>query len=198
MEVEVVLPARNWGSLEDALWSLTEVIAKHDPDVVGHGVLGGGFGYGANYENDVFEMRSYYWGDCDCGADERNEKFWSEHAHAPDCYQTELRKREKEAGVERYSIQDKIYKAMCREYGQSEYGCAVHCTCGLDKIAEAYFEENGHRPTCACVLPNYRHKASGFEVRWYKYIGRGMELKGDGNWLDAVNESIVSLEPSSG
>jgi hypothetical protein len=26
------------------------------------------------------------------------------------------------------------------------------------------------------ALPNFLHKASGFELRWYKYIGRGMSV----------------------
>ena len=26
------------------------------------------------------------------------------------------------------------------------------------------------------VLPNFKHKESGLEVRWYKYIGRGMSI----------------------
>ncbi|TAJ89753.1 hypothetical protein [Reyranella sp.] len=34
------------------------------------------------------------------------------------------------------------------------------------------------KPTCCRVLPNFRHHASGLEVRWYKYIGRGMETTG--------------------
>lgn len=70
--------------------------------------------YGTDYENDVFVMRTQYWGDCTCGAMDTG----------PD---------------------------------EPERDC---------------------EPTCPTALPNFRHKASGFEVCWYKYIGRGMEFKG--------------------
>lgn len=70
--------------------------------------------YGTNYENDVFVMRTQYWGDCTCGAME----------------------------------------------------------CGPDE------PERDCDPTCPMVLPNFRHKASGFEVEWYKYIGRSMMVRG--------------------
>ena len=47
-------------------------------------------------ENDTFAVRSYYWGECDCGYDERwsekEEKWLAAHPHAPGCYQTELDK----------------------------------------------------------------------------------------------------------
>jgi hypothetical protein len=35
----------------------------------------------------------------------------------------------------------------------------------------------GHRPDCLLELPNFVHRASGLTVEWYKYIGRGMEVK---------------------
>lgn len=37
--------------------------------------------YGTNYENDVFAMRTQYWGDCTCGA--MNEEV--EHDREPTC-----------------------------------------------------------------------------------------------------------------
>ena len=29
---------------------------------------------------------------------------------------------------------------------------------------------------CNGKAPNFKHKATGFEVKWYKYIGRDMEM----------------------
>jgi hypothetical protein len=46
---------------------------------------------------------------------------------------------------------------------------------GVDEEAKAYFATEGHYPTCSLELPNFRHHATGFEVRWYKYIGRDNE-----------------------
>jgi len=33
-------------------------------------------------------------------------------------------------------------------------------------------------PWCFGSAPNFLHKPSGFKVKWYKYIGRGMETEG--------------------
>ena len=95
--------------LVDRLRDLTEAIDKSGKaDAVG-GCLGGSYGYGATFKNDVFEMRPFYWGDCQHEGDEEE----------------------------------------CRDI------------------------------TCPANLPNF--KCGGFEVRWYKYIGRSMEVDGDGD-----------------
>lgn len=196
VELEIIVPA---GPDEDEpldamLIEITKAIAARDPEIVAHGFLGGEFGYGASYENDVFEMRPFYWGDCDCGYEEREAAFSdADPGHAEDCYQSELKRRERAAGwtetewgflsapddwpwEKARATEDAIYKALCAEYGLPyPSGCAVHCTCGCDGRWKAWAKENGHTSTCSLELPNFRHKASGFEVRWYKYIGRGQE-----------------------
>jgi len=45
------------------------------------------------FENDVFRIQPYYWGDCTCGFDERDEQWSRDNRHGPDCYQTELEGR---------------------------------------------------------------------------------------------------------
>lgn len=101
-EVKLFLPPR--ADLDDALdaglVALTEAIAKLDPERVAHGMLGGAYGYGANWADQVFMMKPYCW--CD----------------GEDC------------------------------------------------------------PWCAGDAPNFHHKPSGLKVRWYKWIGRGMEVEG--------------------
>jgi len=86
-------------------------------------LIGVGFGdpdewaskYGTNFENEVFLMKTQYWGDCTCGAMDTG----------PD---------------------------------EPERDC---------------------EPTCPMQAPNFRFKPTGFEVRWYKYIGRDMEFSGE-------------------
>lgn len=41
-------------------------------------------GYGAYFENDVFEMRRFWWGDCDCEDTYPQRSKW-EVDHRPDC-----------------------------------------------------------------------------------------------------------------
>ena len=123
--VKIILPERKMDLLGSLLVDLTEEIAARDAELVAHGVLGGEFGYGADFENTVFVMRPFYWGDCDCDAP----------------------------------------------------------------------EDENHRPTCSLELPNFRHKASGFEVRWYKYIGRSMEAVGSGDLHEIFRQCRESLPP---
>lgn len=47
--------------LDFGLITLTEAISLLANEAVSHGLLGGKFGYGANYENDVFMMHPYCW-----------------------------------------------------------------------------------------------------------------------------------------
>ena len=52
------------------LYELSEILAEIDPSEQRHGFLGGEFGYGQEFKNDVFEMHPYWWGDCTCGQEE--------------------------------------------------------------------------------------------------------------------------------
>lgn len=57
------------------LYELSKSLAEKNPDGQYHGFMGGEYGYGQNFKNDVFEMMPYYWGECDCGYDEKEEEF---------------------------------------------------------------------------------------------------------------------------
>ena len=61
MEVAIHFPPVDRSFLPSALVSLTEAIAARDPDSVAHGALGGEYGYGAHYENDVFLIHPFCW-----------------------------------------------------------------------------------------------------------------------------------------
>lgn len=41
--------------------------------------------------------------------------------------------------------------------------------------------------------PNFLHKPSGSIIHWYKYIGRGMEVKLKAPWKNIEKECIASL-----
>lgn len=47
--------------------------------------------YGEEFENDVFSVFPYYWGDCTCGYDEKERQWSKENGHEESCYQTALR-----------------------------------------------------------------------------------------------------------
>lgn len=114
-----------------ALCDLTEAISKVAPDTLHHGALGGAFGYGAKFENDVFVM--------------------------------------------------------------DHDGYEMDCTCPDDLDPE---RDQDHHADCPFSVPNFRHKASGFSVWWYKYIGRGMDTKNEPltNWRAIFDECVASVE----
>ena len=69
----------------------------------------------------------------------------------------------------RREFMDGLYDRLCRKHNKSAQGCAVHCTCGRDKLYEEFAATDDHAPTCCTVLPNFLFKPTGFELRWYKY-----------------------------
>lgn len=217
-EIQFVLPQRDRDFLSESLRLLTAKICELNPEIQGGYGLGGEHGYGENFENSTFVMRRFYWGDCDCGYEEREDGWTSKHFHKADCYYVELQSEMKKAGLsyidtdqneyisidDRYpyeqmsAIRDGIYKRITTKYGLPERGCAVHCTCGHQAAFETWVDDNGHKPTCSTVLPNFRHKASGFEVRWYKWIGRDNETNNEPADLSRVlTDCFQSLALSS-
>lgn len=144
-EVTIVVPqSADPDDVVDAhLVAITEAVYKARPDLAGMGgCLGGEFGYGADFENDVFMMHRY---------------CWCERFDCPWCLACE-----------------------CESTGAPDWRITKECTNCVN------------RQECA---PNFRHKASGFEARWYKWIGRGMEIKApDGVDVRAIlGESLASV-----
>lgn len=169
----------------DDLYELTRHLDTHGHEA-SHGLFGGEWGYGAEFSNTVFEMHPYWWGDCECGH-ELDETTWEErNPHAPTCYQAELERRDWEGAEE-----------LAAEWGLSRFGCAIHCTCGCDKRHQEWVAQHPHPGDCPAVRPNFRHHRTGVEVRWYKYLGRGMEIKGSlsaAAWRTVIAECISSVE----
>lgn len=190
----------DWAS--DALYELSEKLGKMNPDDQAHGFLGGEYGYGQEFENNLFIMRPYYWGDCDCGYEDVGY-YDGKHKN---CYQNHY----KEIYPEHYYLHSKIeqkkvdvaVKKLCKEMGLTyPAGSAVHCTCDYHKRVEEWHKQvgfpMGHKETCATVLPNFHHKPTGLKVSWYKYIGRGMSANQEKpeNWHKLIAECIESPTP---
>ncbi len=60
VEIHIVLPERATTDIDDGLCQLTEALDKAGVSAA-HALLGGEWGYGAEYENDVFMMHPYCW-----------------------------------------------------------------------------------------------------------------------------------------
>lgn len=76
----------------------------------------------------------------------------------------------------------KMSRALCKERGipwNKGWGCAVHCDCGIQALAEDWFSKHDHDFRCPHKMPNFWWKATDLQVHWYKYIGRDMEANRD-------------------
>lgn len=97
-------------------------------------------------------------------------------------------------------LRNEIELRLCQSMGLTyPTGCAVHCTCNYSAEWNAWTEQNDHAPRCIVQRPNFAHFASGLEVRWYKYIGRGMETNRDVSrqeWRRIISECEESIEPA--
>lgn len=217
-KITIVLPPVASSDIENDLYNLTEYLTKKifAGQWQGGGLLGGEFGYGVDYKNEVFAMNMYYWGECTCGWDE----MYFDEEHEADCYQSLVDKelidvygwKKDKDGVlqpkikmtydQESTLEDGVRKKYCKQFGLTfPAGCAVHCTCTHTKRLKDWYEKNkkgkeGHADDCPTVLPNFKHFKSGFEIRWYKYIGRDMEYKkiNPDKWRKIFQECIDSVE----
>jgi hypothetical protein len=118
--VRVITPPVASTSIDLDLVNLTEYLTKKvfKGKWQGGGLLGGEFGYGCDYENDVFMMHQYCW------CDQDNCKW------------------------------------------------------------------------CNGKEPNFRHKKSGLEIKWYKWIGRGMKFNkkvSPKKWKEIYQDCVKSI-----
>lgn len=77
--------------------------------------------------------------------------------------------RWREAHEKRQSFKADLYAELCARYKKPKFGCAVHCTCGHDKLWADFVDTDDHSPNCCIVLPNFHFKPTDFQLRWYKY-----------------------------
>ncbi|MBD3281493.1 hypothetical protein GF391_01980 [Candidatus Uhrbacteria bacterium] len=106
--------------------------------------------YAFDFENEVFEIHPYWWGDCTCDFRRHETRFRRTHPHAAHCR----------------------YKQMRRYIVKSEM--LMYCDCHVYNRYCDWLEAEGHHhsPDCRLELPNFR--CGDISIYWYKYIGRGM------------------------
>ena len=134
---------------------------------------------------DLF-MMPYWWGDCTCGYDfiDDGHTKLMELKHLDSCYQIEYEQYENKYGVceDKEDKGHKILAEIYEKYGFKNngkdwwHGCAVRCSCDYDKRARDIeleyakeFGNDGHKPDCKLVLPNFWYKPSDIQIQWYKY-----------------------------
>ena len=217
MSIEIVLPPISDDQVSNDLRHLTKAIKQLTGEDNVYGILGGEFGYGEEFKNEVFEMHPFYWGDCTCGFDDKEYDLSKTLSHEGHCYQTEVNQRLEAEGFKvdadgwledegdfdldlsqkYHERKSQVSMEVAQKYGLPEIGLYVHCTCSYRQSEQEWYAENDHIPECPIVVPNFRHFESDFQVSWYKYIGRGMEVNKDltmKQWASIVEECLLSLK----
>lgn len=160
--------------------------------------IGDDSGYGVEFSNDLFEVHPYYWGECKCGYDDLQATWERSNSHAESCYQPAYKALVGQYGFS-LDVPDAEVKALCERFGipyANGYGCAIHCTCDYGKNWAEFCRANDHKKDCPIVLPNFLHKPSGLELRWYKYPLRDSYFNRDisaAEWRKMMLECIASL-----
>jgi hypothetical protein len=168
-------------SLSESLYAISEVLIRGAFPEKRGGLFGGDFGYAVDYENETFLLhRDHQDAECSCGRDEEYKQFEAragQHLHT--CSQVII-SRKLESWPEtphvdlstRWKLEDRLSDRVATKLGVQR---RWDCTCGVLEVTKSWRETHHHDPKCMLELPNFRHKASGFEVNWYKYIGREMK-----------------------
>ena len=208
----LIFPEVSDDLVSNMMVAITKKIDESGSEIAVQGFLGGEHGYGAHYKNDVFEMRPFYWGDCECDYDTLRDAWVEENPHADDCYQTLFHERhyvdydnwnfDPKPGHERdENFDDKCtcIKDLCEMFhiDPNKPGSYAHCTCWFDIKYPAYLSTISHAEECLIDKPNFKHYNSGIEVNWYKYIGRDMEINKDlsiEEWVALFKETIESIK----
>ena len=158
--------------------------------------------YAGEFSNNTFTMKNYYWGECECGFEERYDNSYEEwrktHNHTKECIHTKYKEWSKDV-----SFIDPNYRSKAEKFAKdnglkSDRGIAVICNC---PYAEAYTEFESkigvHGPNCGIVAPNFEYLKGNVKVYWYKYIGRGMTCNKKldyETWKNIIKDCLKSLD----
>jgi len=156
--------------IADGLYELTRTLSNVVPkERLGGGLLGGEFGYGADYENETFFMQPYCW----C---EQPTCLWCLSCTCPD-------------DVFSYFLADGTEVDDETFYENGGYS---KNTVKIDHTKKCVLCKE-----IITSLPNFFHKPTGTKIWWYKYIGRSMEIELTGNWETIITDCQNSLlQPS--
>jgi hypothetical protein len=150
-----------------------------------HGALGGEYGYGTDFSNDVFMMHPYCW----C---EKEDCPWCAGCSCPDTAWKFF-----VDGVEvSYEAYDQFFEDQTGPSPEDESEWPAW-EAKADAINARRHQE--HAKTCHWCLhpeevqPNFLHKASGSKITWYKYIGRSMQMDIKAEWTGIIAECLTSL-----
>jgi hypothetical protein len=219
--MEIFVPRAEGDALSVSLRLLTQQLVAR-----GHGEseagLGGQFGYGVKFENDVFMMHPFCWcergdcfwcgGRCGCGepyvishhldgkrVSDSEYNAWLATIEKPLPWEATKAKH----GTPEYRTHQRAFDRYIKERDSrsgSVWPAVVH-TCGhgmfysRTKEIVALYSPQPY-PHSA---PHFWHKASGLRVWWYKYIGRDniVSIADERPLRDILEECLRSIGAES-
>jgi hypothetical protein len=204
--------------VSNRLYALSEALGLRNPTNQSHGLLGGTWGYGQDYTNDVFEMHPYWWGDCTCGMEGQVVAWEQANPHPPGCVYHYVSSKMEEIretkgmkeGLITGSPREKAEAAFVEELrarfphmvpvGEQGWLGQVFdlCDCGQRARYEEFARAHRCKDDCRLALPNFR--CGDVEISWYKYIGRSMSVNRQvsrGELEDMFEKCFASLPPLS-
>jgi len=153
------------------------------------GFLGGKYGYGADFENEVFMMKSFCW----CGEED-----------CPWCATCECEYE--------YYIDDRVVdfdewvSFFEEQLGECPVDDEEQCA-EWERAAEELNKRRSTKLVKVCdnckrgwPLPNFWYKPSDLRITWYKYIGRSMEYNkkvSDEEWDKIFKHCLDSITKAS-
>lgn len=182
---------------EDELFRLLVIIS---PD---------NYTYADEFENYIFHVFPYYWGDCTCGYEKAEREFCEKTKHEDGCYHIQydslpddFSSKYKESELWREKYLKPLYKKFGFDTEGTDwwYGCAVRCTCSYEKKWEKFFDEYSHKKDCPIVKPNFLYKPTNFEIKWYKYPLRDSYMNQDislDEFRKIIDSCIESLKENN-
>lgn len=217
IEPQIIIPVPQRTSIEDGLIALTKAIwdKHHKDEPYGYG-FGGLYGYGANFENDIFLMHPYCWCDkddcpwcsgCKC-PDSAFHYFIDDKEVAPVSYYKvfyntgyeELSKDEHDTPeyerlVKIFEEKIKIRNQRCKE---TKDDICEYCTGTGIFERFAYKDDRPFHDDKNSFYnpPNFWYKPLDLRITWYKYIGRDMHYNQEIDlclWPEIINNCIESL-----
>lgn len=101
------------------------------------------------------------------------------------------------ASERRGRFEGHVMTALCRKFKRNRrLGAAVHCTCDYRALRAAWVATDSHDRACPTVRPNFHHKPSGFEMRWYKYPLRDSYMNqqiAPGRFVEIIEDCVRSV-----
>lgn len=159
--------------------------------------------YGPEFENDIFHVFPYYWGDCTCGYDDKEWAWGGVNKHDPGCYQHDYIKS-RVCDLDKHEKWLKnILKPLYIKHGFPTtgenwwFGCALGCTCDYGARRDKFLAENSHSTDCPIIRPNFLYKPTNFSIMWYKYPLRDSYMSYDitiKEFRKIINDCIKSLQ----